>query len=1636
MKDVSSYLGSGFGLGVVLDEKGLLQSLTFNQSTFRVWEESLESYRLVHKPSFEEKHFVIEPGRISPPHKLVYRFEGQGSDREIEINPDDNTVQLRYSRVTSASRFALSGWRSARGTGAGLHVEADDAGGIAEVSIHFSRKGCEESERPMDGAAYRIADGLTMTIGLRPESTFVGTVVIAGSVEMAAIVCSVLHDPGLYLPVIFIENRGVTAEEQLHLDALFQLTRPEAFVFAGVSKDAVEDLLWDRSTSFRERCHVFCDEADVSAVPDYAELPVLRCARTQLALGLLVARRKHMRLALDDAAELPPDIGSIHRKDLVTFEGIGPAAIIAANFAFFRDADLVDVGEIPSEVSGSVWDHIRRIQKLCFERREDLEVHTLATLIRQAVRLQVEGYETLTAFTHALPYSVAYSDLPVGHVLDEHAARDMIVELARSFGACPPVPIALLASSIDFPNSEVATKLRDVSGDFFCIVREAATKFGLLLDMQVLPLGSAGIETPMPPEMRIGRDRVRTSDQIDGIMMSDALITPEDIHAAFRAPLRWGVVINNGCATWTSLAAVFRELGALGYVGTLWPVEAQVALDVGEALLTSRGAVPFVQTVHTVTAKLGVEHGSNYVCMGSPFSKIGGRLNFLKSSETAQQIWLAIAWAEGLFQDVLLRADESLLKAYAQHIETTRLVLHELARNSCPEMEAYLWLWRAQSEQILEERQGCRGNAERLYRKALATIDQFLTSVRNDKSDLAGTAEEFYRDGRCEILLSLARYWLGFQRLSEASEVLTELRDAMDSRIAARIRLGVRAVEFELARLQGNWGAMRSALANLRVLAADDDSALKETTIDIIEKGLNDPVGSQISEASQRTLETLGSDTGVTRISVADFFFGLGERCRNIGRLGEALAHYHRCVELYTALHQNTKIAATLNNMGILFRIDGDNATARRYFERAYLIKRRLGSADIGNTLLHLGDLSQNEPDPEVAEDFYSQAADAFQRSRNSKGIAELCLQRGRWLARRGLLDESDRTLLRGLAEAVALQAPTLVAQLRVQLAIVRLRQGKGEALAELVEGDQTLARARVPIDGVQESDLIVGFIRALRETTEGPSEPNVDAVRQLVGEEGLCVIVRDVFDSCLARGGFRAAHNLLVRFSDAIDDDRRRTLLIALGRQDEVAKSLLDELGSLQPSEDRLAHANKISSIANQFKRSGEWQRAVELLERARFILRGAGAEDKSIDVEVDLASALLEGSNLTQDPNLREALHERARNLYEDALRTLEVRPGTERRRGHVLNNLGYLHHERGHPDDAIVCYEQSILLLKGGEDKDDGLILAHENLGELCATVPDQLGRARAAFQSVRELTNDIGRATTTDIHRWRLGATWNLAALAVANGEWTEGLELFSEAFSLLHAQQAGNADRMCTYFVDVCGDFEQKTSEPARSALRAAMRHAQAGEPSRVAECLSCATACLRQQNEKILDLVYPLTIIEEHGLALLLCNTILGAHPEHYRAHLVRGRHYSAMKEYGLASVDFAWCRHRQPEDPRPWNNEGWDCFAQRLFEKAIQFADQAIALADRCAPKFDVPSQYSHPWQLKALASCLIPRPEEAAQALDKLLCLNPEPADAKVYQTLLISLRMGDFRAIAEMIKAREEGSSRGNSGGPEDV
>ena len=118
---------------------------------------------------------------------------------------------------------------------------------------------------------YTAQQGLRLTFSLDAVSLFESAFVIASNLEMAAVTSSVFHDVDRYVPVVFFDEPRVSPKMQRSIWTTFQWTQSQFYIFAGIASSAIEDFLWDKSTTFRTRCKVYNSTVSTVAL----ELPFM-----------------------------------------------------------------------------------------------------------------------------------------------------------------------------------------------------------------------------------------------------------------------------------------------------------------------------------------------------------------------------------------------------------------------------------------------------------------------------------------------------------------------------------------------------------------------------------------------------------------------------------------------------------------------------------------------------------------------------------------------------------------------------------------------------------------------------------------------------------------------------------------------------------------------------------------------------------------------------------------------------------------------------------------------------------------------------------------------------------------------------------------------------------------------------------------------------------------------------------------------------------------------------------------------------------------------------------------------------------------------------------------------------------------
>jgi tetratricopeptide (TPR) repeat protein len=126
----------------------------------------------------------------------------------------------------------------------------------------------------------------------------------------------------------------------------------------------------------------------------------------------------------------------------------------------------------------------------------------------------------------------------------------------------------------------------------------------------------------------------------------------------------------------------------------------------------------------------------------------------------------------------------------------------------------------------------------------------------------------------------------------------------------------------------------------------------------------------------------------------------LGESHRRLGRLlslnGEhplGLQYLLEAKQAFEWLQEPEKTAATLQNLGALYKSQHDYSTALEYYYQALELKEQAGDTDLSNTLINIGIINEELGQVEKGITFYKRALAASQQANNTSEIAITAVQ-------------------------------------------------------------------------------------------------------------------------------------------------------------------------------------------------------------------------------------------------------------------------------------------------------------------------------------------------------------------------------------------------------------------------------------------------------------------------------------------------------------------------------------------------------------------------------------------------------------------------------------------------------------------
>ena len=658
----SEYLGFGLGLGAQVNEQGRLQALVRYSRMYPLEDLGSDHRQLISRPTSAHRLASAGPGEYRLPDQLKYVFSGENGERTLRIFPADERLLLEFRPDHGAEArlelHASHGWRPhLNRPGEATTVLCGEHRDRLEVTVRAD----SDVTAVLDGnvASWIFPREATVEVVAKPVSVFAPSIVIAGTLEMAAVLSSCFHDPDAYVAVFPLSEIGSSSRAQRSMDLDRQHAGAEGFIFGGVPPEIVDEFLWDKPPEFRARTKVFQNADEVAHDPIFGGFAEFRCPARALPLGVLAAKESGCRVVVDERAPAP--MAEPRRCPVISYEAVTFDAIVAANLAHFQGAQLMAAADVNAALCADLNGRVQQLQERVPDRKGrgiPAEIDELRRIVRSAARLNLSSATELTAFTQGIPYCLGY-DLPVAHILTPGAADFVFRDLVRRETAGDGLPVSLLVDTLEFGQSEVFRSLPTLSrrGPALVMQGPSASKLAMLEAMLLLPLTlqvivahgarevffsekwtakSAGGESEVEvknssreiPDLgsarpqgewdllsRKSRVEVGRASYINGVQLSDALVTDDDLRM-FGARTISGLVLNNGCATWSSLARAFTTWAARGYIGTLWPVGNFTALSVGGQFLVNERPESYARLLWKVTRGLHPADQCNYAFVG------------------------------------------------------------------------------------------------------------------------------------------------------------------------------------------------------------------------------------------------------------------------------------------------------------------------------------------------------------------------------------------------------------------------------------------------------------------------------------------------------------------------------------------------------------------------------------------------------------------------------------------------------------------------------------------------------------------------------------------------------------------------------------------------------------------------------------------------------------------------------------------------------------------------------------------------------------------------------------------------------------------------------------------------------------
>ncbi|MFQ6057491.1 MAG: tetratricopeptide repeat protein [Anaerolineae bacterium] len=708
--------------------------------------------------------------------------------------------------------------------------------------------------------------------------------------------------------------------------------------------------------------------------------------------GVLDALRKGRSLLLEEMDFVPTkeqvaeivNQGAASQEVVIVEEEVGLAAIIGALYARYIGAHLY-VNRPPEleRVEAALRQVMARVDALFDSHQWPEDGTPVVADLLPLVTAQVDDYirqrlrrpQRLTVFTRGMPYTFVrgqgevpeWGQMPIGHVIAEPAMLTLREVMARAI-ARPPLSFSLVFDPGFFGVSEAewtTEQLAKTPTYPLFLQGSEANPENLLIYPRFLPVEELVFVTHGTEE---------------GIVLKDAqgedrLLREEEIRCECHLS-SLPVVFNNSCISWVGVGGAFVGAGARGYVGTLWSVENEAAIEIAkgstEAMLAEgkpvAEALAGVQVEDELTKRA-------YIYVGLASSELGTweydprerpevlrralddlfpRLNDLANQGHVHQSWTLYEKYRDIAEDYLSLARDPQMKVPPEAQVDIRLQEAYYLANVATKRD------RATAEAVIEKCQEALDLVNRLplsegekdQRRALAwgrmayvqfAQGDWAEALANYQQSLGALRGVGDREKTAACLRKMGQIHQGRGEWAEAEARYTE---SLAICREAGIEQGEAESRNDLGALYLKRGRPEEALAHLEAsLALCERLGDEETRSQVlINLGLVHEQQGQWGRAQQRYQEalTLCEKLGDRR-GMASCYHNLGNLLYGQEEWGEARSHYERGLALSRELGDREGEADSLHQMGAVLRRQGRLSEALTHLRESLELTRAMG---------------------------------------------------------------------------------------------------------------------------------------------------------------------------------------------------------------------------------------------------------------------------------------------------------------------------------------------------------------------------------------------------------------------------------------------------------------------------------------------------------------------------------------------------------------------------------------------------------------------------------------------------------------------------------------------------------------------